>query len=293
MSFVNKNLGKPSLVKPILVVVAVLLLVGGIYSLFGNKKNEKSGSEESKKEITNEADLMTAGAKPSGLDEGDKVKNVGDVEKVIVKWIEANPHIVLQSVANMQKKMAEDRVKNAQKTIGEKKDQIFGASSPSYSPAGSDVTIVEFFDYACGYCKKAQVTVDQLLQADKKVKIIYKEFPILGQASTEMSQVSLAVFIAYPDSYKKFHDALMKSNERGKAAALKAVKSIGLNSAKIEEVLSGQKDKIEGMIQANLALGNSIGINGTPGFVIGEELIPGAVELAEFKSKVAAARAAK
>jgi protein-disulfide isomerase len=293
MSFVNKNFGKPSLVKPIAVVVAVLLLVGGIYSFFGSKNSEKSAANEDKKEVASEGDILTAGVKPSGLDADKKVKNVEDVEKVVAKWIEANPHIVLQSVANMQKKMNEDRIKNAQKGISEKKNELFDNSSPSYSPAGSDVTIVEFFDYACGYCKKAQQTVEKLLQEDKKVKVIYKEFPILGQPSMEMSQVSMAVFIAFPDSYKKFHDALMKSNERGKSAALKAVKAAGLNSAKVEEVLNSQKDKIEGMIQANLALGSSIGINGTPGFIIGEELIPGAVELGEFKSKIAAIRAAK
>lgn len=293
MSFVNKNLSKPSLVKPIAVVVAVLLLVGGIYSFFGGKNDKKSASDEAKKEVVNEGDILAAGVKPSGLDADEKVKTVEDVEKVIAKWIEANPHIVLQSVANMQKKMAEDRIKNAQKGISEKKNEIFDSSSPSYSPAGSNVTIVEFFDYACGYCKKAQLTVEKLLQEDKKVKVIYKEFPILGQPSMEMSQVSTAVFIAYPDSYKKFHDTLMKSSGRGKEAALKAVKDAGLNSAKVEEVLKSQKDKIDSLIQANLALGNSIGINGTPGFVIGDELIPGAVEVAEFKSKIAAIRAAK
>lgn len=294
MSFVNKNIGKPSLVKPIVVVIAVLLLVGGIYTFFGSKKSEKPVAEEAKKEAANEGDVLSAGVKPSGLDKDEKVKTVEDVEKVIAKWVEANPHMVLQAVANMQKKMNEDHMKNAQKNIGVKKDELFNdKNSPTYSPAGSDVTLVEFFDYACGYCKKAQATVEKLLQEDKKIKVVYKEFPILGQPSMEMSQVSTAVAIAFPDSYKKFHDTLMKSNERGKAAALKAVKTAGLNSAKVEEVLKNQKDQIDGIIQANLVLGNSIGINGTPGFVIGEELIPGALDLDTFKAKVAAARSAK
>ena len=91
----------------------------------------------------------------------------------------------------------------------------------------------------------------------------------------------------------KFHDTLMKSQERGKAAALKAAKSAGANVAKVEEILKKDKAEIEKILQENLALGGSIGINGTPGFVIGEELIPGAFELAAFKEKIAAARAAK
>ncbi|MBU6140278.1 MAG: DsbA family protein [Proteobacteria bacterium] len=293
MSFVNKNLGKPSLVKPIASVIAVLLLVGGIYTFFGSKKSE-SVKEEVKKEDSSELDIMGGGVKPSGLDLDERVKNVEDVEKVVAKWIEANPHIVIQSVNNMQKKAAEDRLKNSQKNIVTKKDEIFNdATSANYSPEGYDVELVEFFDYACGYCKKAQATVDELLKSDKKIKIIYKEFPILGQPSLEMSQVSIAVNMAYPESYKKFHDALMKTNERGKAAALKAVKSVGLNSAKVEEILKNQKDKIDSVIQANLALGNSVGINGTPGFIIGEELIPGALDLPSLKQKVSAVRASK
>ncbi len=296
MSFINKNLGdKPSLVKPIAVVVVVLLLVGGIYTTFGSKKSEKAASEEVKQEAPiGEGDVMGAGVKPSGLDKDDKVKNVEDVEKVVTKWIEANPHIVLQSVSNMQKKMGEDRMKNAQQNIGTKKEEIFNdKNSATYAPADADVTVVEFFDYNCGYCKKAHASLEQFLQGDKKVKVVYKEFPILGQPSMEMAQVAIAVNINFPESYKKFHDALMKSNEHGKAGALKIVKSIGLNSAKIEEFLKSEKDKIDAILQANLVLGNSIGINGTPGFVIGEELFPGAMEVQALKDKVAAVRAAK
>lgn len=296
MSFINKNLGdKPSLVKPIAVVVAVLLLVGGVYTFFGSKKSETVTAEEAKKEaVTNEADILTAGPKPSGLDLDEKVKNVEDVEKVVAKWIEKNPHIILQSVANMQKKMSEDRVKNAQKNIGAKKEELFNdKTSATYEPAGANVTVVEFFDYNCGYCKRAQATLEQFLQEDKKVKVIYKEFPILGQPSLEMSQVSVAVNLSQPDSFKKFHDALMKSNEHGKAGALKVAKTVGLNVAKVEETLKNQKEKIDAILQANLALGSSIGVSGTPGFVIGEELTPGAVDLQSLKDKVAAVRAAK
>lgn len=295
MSFVNKKIGKPSLAKPVAIIIAVLLLVGGTYALFGSKKDQpKDEANDSNKEITNEQDALAAGVKPSGLEKDQKVKNVEDVEEVVAKWIEANPHIILQSVANMQKKMSEDRVKNAQKNIVEKKDELFNdKNSPSFEPEGYDVTLVEFFDYSCGYCKKAHATIEELIKEDKKIRIVYKEFPILGEPSMEMSRVAIAVNMVSPQSFKKFHDALMKTNERGKAAALKAVKAAGINSAKVEEVLKSEKDKIDQILNSNLMLGNSIGINGTPGFVVGEELIPGALGLAEFKEKVAAARAKK
>jgi protein-disulfide isomerase len=194
----------------------------------------------------------------------------------------------------MQKAEMEGKTKDAQKNIATKKDELFNdKNSPQYAPSGYDVTVVEFFDYACGYCKKAHATVEELIKEDKKVRIVYKEFPILGQASQEMSTVGIAVNIIDPSSYKKFYDGMMKSNERGKDAALKVAKAAGVNMSKLESTLKNDSAKINEILQSNLSLGGTIGINGTPGFVVGEELIPGAFELAAFKEKIAAVRAAK
>ena len=285
MSFLNKNYSdQPSLFKPIAIVVIILLIAGGAYTFFGKKFSNNASNQ------AGEAENQAGGVNPTGLDSSMKVANAGDVEKVIAKWVEANPQAILESVANMQKKVMEEQSKNAQKTIGDKKDELFGKGSPSYSPSGYNITIVEFFDYSCGYCKKAQATVEELVKEDKKIRVIYKEFPILGQGSEEMSQVAIAVNMIDSSSYKKFHDALMKSSARGKDAAIKVAKDIGINGDKLEATLRDKKEKIDEIIQANRALGASIGINGTPGFVIGEELVPGALELEAMKEKIKAAR---
>jgi protein-disulfide isomerase len=279
MSFIKQNLGnKPSFLKIISILIAISLIIIAAYS-FLKKKEAGSLKEESSQEI-----------KSSGLDQGKEVKTVGDVEEVVAKWIEANPQAIIQSVANMQKKAMEEQMKDAQKNIGVKKNELFDKKSPSFSPSSYDVTIVEFFDYACGYCKKAETTVEELLKEDKKIRIIYKEFPILGAPSMEMSSVALAVHNLDPKSYQKFHQALMKSNERGKDAALKIAESVGINIEKLTKILKDDQEKINKQLQENLALGGSIGINGTPGFVIEEELIPGALELSAMKEKVAKAR---
>lgn len=290
MSFLNKNFGaKPSLTKPIIIVIAVLLVIGGTYALLGNKASDSTSAEKPAAEAAPEA--PKAEINPSGLDKNQKVKKVEDVEKVVAKWIEANPKAIIDSVSNMQRQAMEDQMKNAQKNIGPKKEELFNdKNSPEYAPAGYDVTVVEFFDYACGYCKKAQATVEELIKSDKKVRIVYKEFPILGQPSSEMAMVAIAVNFVEPASYQKFHAALMKSNERGKDGALKIAKSVGINVTKVEAILKNDTQKIAGIIQANLALGGSIGINGTPGFVIGEELFPGALDLSALKEKIAALR---
>jgi protein-disulfide isomerase len=291
MPFLNKNLrSNPSLVKPIIIIVSVLLVIGGAYAFLGEKKP----NNPTEAAVPPAPEAPKAEINPSGLDKDMRVKNVEDAEKVIEKWIAANPKAIIDSVNNMQKKMMEEQTKNAQKTIGTKLDELFAdKNAPEYAPAGYDVSIVEFFDYSCGYCKKAQATVEELLQSDKKVRVVYKEFPILGQPSHEITEVALAIQLVEPASYKKFHDAMMKSNERGKDAAIKVAKSVGISGAKVEASLKNNKDKITGMIQANLVLGNSIGINGTPGFVIGEELIPGALELDALKAKIAEVRAKK
>lgn len=288
MSFLNKTgLGeKPSLVKPIIVVAIVFLLVGGVYSIFGKKTEIAKDGQEAAKQQEEALEV-----KPSGLDPDMDVDTVADVEKVLEKWIEANPQAILASVANMQKKAMEDQVKNAQKNIGDKKAELFdNQNSPEYAPAGYDVTIVEFFDYSCGYCKKAQATVEALLKKDSKIRLIYKDYPILGQVSIDMSQVSVAVSLIAKDSYKKFHDALMKANVKSKEEAIKVAAKVGVDSKKLEATLVSEKEKISKILQENAELGLAIGINGTPGFVVGEELIPGAIDLSAFEAKVAALR---
>lgn len=281
MSFLGKSgYGKPSLAKPALIIIAALLVIGGIYSVTSQNKDSKDDSAA-------EAEVQS-----SGLDSDKKVSDVKDVEEVIAKWIEANPKAIIASVNNMQKKAMEEQMRDAQKNISSKKDELFkDKNSPSYSAGSYNITIVEFFDYACGYCKKAQNTIEELLKEDKKVRVVYKEFPILGQNSEELSQVALAVNLVDSSAYRKFHDALMKStNVKSKDDAVKLAKSIGISEEKLNKALSDSKDKIAKIIQDNRTLGTSIGINGTPGFVIGEELVPGAIDLETIKEKIAAAR---
>jgi len=281
--FLNSNLGgKPSLVKPIIIVVAILLIVGGVYTFFGKKSEENSADK---------ALPQAAEINPSGIDRDQKIETVADVENVMAKWVEANPQAILTSVANMQRKMMEDQMKDAQKNIGNKKSELFNdKNSPSYSPKGFNVTIVEFFDYNCGYCKKTNPVVEALIKADAKVRVIYKELPILGQASEDLSAVALAANIVDSSSYKKFHDALMNSSASSKEEALKIAGDLGLNVSKIESTLKSQKEKITSIINANRALAGAIGVNGTPGFVIGEELLPGAVSLEALQQKISEQR---
>jgi protein-disulfide isomerase len=282
MSFLQSN-NKQFLIKLAIAGITGIAIIAGAY--FGYQKFSKK---------SNVATESATEKKGSGLDPNKNVSEVKDVEEVVAKWVENNPQAILESVQNMYKKAQEEQQKNAQKNIGAKKDELFNSKvAGEHAPAGYDVSIVEFYDYNCGYCKKAQASLEDLIKSDSKVRVIYREFPILGQESLEMAKVSTAVNMVNPKAFKAFHDEMMKTKEKGKSAALKAAKSAGVNVAELEKTLSNKKDEIEKIINSSIELGSSIGISGTPGFVIGEELIPGAVDKASLQEKIKAIREKK
>jgi protein-disulfide isomerase len=270
-------------VKATVTLILAILVVGGIYAAI----HKKSANTETAQ--PNEGEPLVI--KPTGLDPKQEVKNVGDVEKVIAKWVEVNPEAIIQSVVAMQNKAAEKHQQDAQKNISTKKNDLFAKKgTPAYDPKGANVSIVEFFDYNCGYCKKAQASVEDLIKQDKKVKVIFKEFPILGPSSVELSKVALAVNMIAPERYLDFHNALMKGSARTKDEAIKIAKDLGIDAQKLQSALENKKSDIEDQIKFNQELAGAIGINGTPAFVIGDDLIPGAVDIATLKEKIAAQR---
>lgn len=266
MSFDSEFMKKGSIFKPAVVILAILLVIGGVYSFLGDEKEVSQGA-------------FTG-----------KVRDARDVEQIIAKWIEENPEAILNSVANMQKKAMEEQAKSARKTISEKQAEIFADDAPSYAPSGYTATVVEFYDYNCGYCKRANASLEQLLQKDKKVRVIYRDFPILGPSSQELSKVSIAVSMVSPKAFRTFHNNLMKSRSSNKAQALKIAAQSGVNVAGVRLVLKKKDAEIMQIIEKNRQLGSGIGIQGTPAFVIGEELIPGAVDAATLQAKINALR---
>jgi len=278
-----------------LAIIAVAVAVIGFASLIIAKTGSKSAdnSEDKAKENSVE-NMMEAKSVASGVDPDKKIENAKDVEEVVSKWVENNPQFIISAVMKMQKKAMEDQMKNAQAKIGEKKSELFkDKNSPVFDPSGSNITIVEFFDYSCGYCKKANEVLSKLFAEDKKVKIVYKEYPVLGPNSEELARIALAVNIIKPKLYKEFHDKLMSSKVSSKEEALKIAEEIGLKADKVTSVLDKEKEQISSMIEANRKLASEIGANGTPAFIIGDEFIPGMLDLETLKGKIAQARKKK
>ncbi|MFT5703293.1 MAG: protein-disulfide isomerase [Rickettsiales bacterium] len=266
--------------KTTIIILLIALVSVGAYALIDKKESKTESNSEEKVEL-----------KSSGLDLEKEVKNIGDVEDVIAKWVETNPEAIIKSVVKMQQEAAQQQQQGAQENISSRKNDILkDKTDPVYAPKGYDVSIVEFFDYNCGYCKRAQETVEKLIKEDKKVRVIFKELPILGQSSVELSKVALAVNILDSSKYVEFHDALMKGSAKTKDGAIKIAKELGINVEKLNKVLDNKESEISAKIAANQELASSIGINGTPAFIIGETLVPGALDIDSLKEKISAER---
>jgi len=215
----------------------------------------------------------------------------------ITKWVKNNPQIIVQSVQDMQieemRKKQEEREEIAKEQIPAKMDELVSDSlDGSFSTKKPNINIIEFFDYNCGYCKRASETLSKL-KSEKNIRIIYKEYPILGTSSEELSKVSIAVNIISPSKYSLFHHKLMKSQARTKDEAIKIAGKIGINVASLKSTLKKHNKKIETKIQKNKSLARDLGITGTPAFIIGTKLIPGAVGIEEIKTVIKEERSKK
>jgi len=158
------------------------------------------------------------------------------------------------------------------------------------NPSG-DVTLVEFFDYSCGYCKRALPDMLALLKDDPKLKIVLKEFPILGPGSMEAARVAIAVRMQDPvgQKYIAFHQELLGGpGPASKEKALAAAKDQGLDMKRLEQDMAS--DEVGATLNEDIKLASAVGITGTPGYVIGKDVVVGAVGLMGLKRQIDSAR---
>jgi protein-disulfide isomerase len=167
-------------------------------------------------------------------------------------------------------------------------------SSPHQVTLGNpngDVTLVEFFDYSCGFCKRALPDMLTLIKDDPNLKVVLKELPILGPGSVEAARIAIAVRMQDPEGqkYLAFHQELLGSpGHAGKDRALEAAKDQGLDLAQLERDVGS--DEVGATISEDGKLAAALGIRGTPGYVVGDKVVIGAVGIAALKEKIAAAR---
>lgn len=212
------------------------------------------------------------------------------IEEVVRQVLRDNPEILVEAIRAARAKQETDERSRAAKALSERrKDLERNPTSPTIGNPDGDVTVVEFFDYRCGFCKRAHPTMTELLKSDPKVRVVLKEFPILGPESILASRAALAVHRMEPAKYRPFHDALMIDRAAvSRERLLQVAKSVGIDIGKLEKGIADPA--IDAIIGETVDLAQALGINGTPAFVIGDQIVPGAVDIDTLKQLIAKAR---
>jgi protein-disulfide isomerase len=217
----------------------------------------------------------------------------GEIETIIKNYLLAHPEVLEDATNELNKRKAEAEAKKHEATITESAETIY--NSPRGVVLGNkdgDVTFVEFFDYNCGYCKRAMADMLDLLKNDPNLKVVLKEFPVLSEGSVEAARVAIAVRMQDPKKYLDFHQKLLGGRgPADKARAIAAAKDAGLDVARIEKDLASPE--IKATISENMKLADDMDMNGTPSYVIGKQIVIGAVGLEGLKEKIGIARCGK
>ncbi len=212
------------------------------------------------------------------------------IETIVRDYLLANPEVLLQSMQEYRRRQEMSEQEQIKLKLSRFDDILkHTAASPVIGNPEGDVTIVEFFDYRCGYCKKVFPTIQKLLKEDTNIRYVFKEFPILGPLSEIATRASLAMWALDADKYMPFHTLLMTSRgQLDEARIFKYATKAGYDEAEVRAKM--KEPDIETEIGTNIRLARELGITGTPAFIIGNHIVPGAIDMATLKQLVQAAR---
>jgi protein-disulfide isomerase len=219
----------------------------------------------------------------------------GEIERIIKEYLIGHPEVLQEAIAELDKRQAAADVEKSKAAVASNSETIF--NSPRQVVLGNpkgDVTMVEFFDYNCGFCKRAMADMLELLKDDPKLRIILKEFPVLGPGSVEAAKVAVAVRMQDKTGkkYLEFHQKLLGGRgQADKARALAVAKEVGMDMKRIDTDMAS--DEIKVSIEESLKLAETLGLNGTPSYIVGSDVVVGAVGLDALRTKVSTARCGK
>jgi protein-disulfide isomerase len=219
----------------------------------------------------------------------------GEIEKIVRDYLVSHPEVLQEAMAELEKRQSAAETEKHQTAVKDNAKALF--SSPRQVVLGNaqgNVTMVEFFDYNCGYCKRAMDDMLTLLKTDPNLKVVLKEFPVLGPGSVEAAKVAVAVRMQDKTGkkYLEFHQKLLGGRgQADQAHALAVAKDIGLDMGRLEKDLAS--DEVKSTINENFKLAEALGLNGTPSYVVGKDVVVGAVGLDALKEKINTSRCGK
>jgi protein-disulfide isomerase len=210
------------------------------------------------------------------------------IEGIVRDYLLHNPDVLIEALHGAEDKLNREADAKAAKVLSDQRREIFDdpATPVGGNPRG-DVTIVEFFDYRCPYCKQVLPSLQALLKEDQKLRFLYKEMPVLGPQSVTAAHAALAA--ERQGKYEAFHNAMMATKGQiTDETVYKVAGSVGLDVERLKQDMSAPD--IGQALKTNLALADALNIRGTPGFIVGNHIVPGAMDLDALRNMVAEAR---
>jgi protein-disulfide isomerase len=218
-----------------------------------------------------------------------------DIERIVHEYLVNHPEVLQEAMAALEKRQQAADAEKHKAVIKQHAEALF--SSPDQVTLGNpngNVTFVEFFDYNCGYCKRAMLDMLTLMKTDPKLKVVLKEFPVLGQGSVEAARVAIAVRMQDKSGkkYLEFHQKLLGGRgQADNARALAVAREIGMDMSRLEKDL--KSPDIDRSLRQDFKLAEALGLNGTPSYVIGDSVVVGAIGLQGLQEKINTARCGK
>ena len=228
--------------------------------------------------------MLPIAAMADGLDEN-------RIKELVLEAIRENPGIVFEAAQLFEEQQQALQAQAAAEVLDTEKATLENdPNAPVLGNPEGDVTVVEFFDYNCPYCRRVKPEMEALLAADPNVRVVYREWPILGEGSVFAARAALAS--RNQDKYEEFHWAMMQLKQRAEEATIiRVAEDIGLDVAQLRRDMNAPE--IEEHIQTSMRLAQSLGFSGTPSFVIGDSLAPGLIQADQMIELVDQARAAE
>ena len=210
------------------------------------------------------------------------------VEDIFRRMVKEQPRLILEALQEMRQREEAEAEAKAMATVKEKRDEILkDPAAPIFGNPDGDVTVVEFFDYRCPYCKTVAGRAMETAKKDGKVKVMFKELPILGPESVFAARAALAA--QRQGKYIEYHLALMRARERlNEEIIIRIAQGVGLDLEKLKKDMASPE--IKRQLEANLELAQELGIRGTPAFIVGDKLAPGAIDEETLVKMIADAR---
>lgn len=214
---------------------------------------------------------------------------VEEVERIVKEYLLREPEILYQALQELQRRRDAAEAERQKMMLDERREELVAnPDDPVLGDPRGDVTLVEFIDYRCGYCRSMAPALRALLDQDRRVRLVIKEFPILGPDSTTAARAALAA--KRQGRYGELHWALLQSKDLSEGAILDMARRLGLDAERLARDM--RDPAIDRQLEKVRALADALGLSGTPSFVIGDTLIPGAAPVARLAELIGRARRA-